>query len=182
MSVQPSERRRLFYALWPDASAARQLQGLQEVLPGRKTHVEDFHLTLAFLGEQPEQALPVLKEILLGLSLPEITCQLDTYGCFSRLKLVWAGMTNPPQSVFEVRRQLLEKLREKSISFPQETSFRPHITLARKVEAVAEWPMAPIPCASFALVLAQSVKALPGSPHYRILASRQCPLQRGSRS
>lgn len=182
MNVQPSGRQRLFYALWPDAEVARELRGLQEVLSGRKTHVEDFHLTLAFLGEQPEEALPALKKILFGLSLPEITCLLDTYGCFSRLKLVWAGMTAPPQSLFDVRRQLLDKLSEESIAFPQEAAFRPHITLARKVEAISEWPMKPIRCAPLSLVLARSVKALPGSPHYRILASRQCPTQSGSHS
>ena len=182
MNVQPSERQRLFFALWPDAAAARELQGLQEVLSGRKTHIEDFHLTLAFLGEQPDEAMPALKEILFGLSLPEIPCLLDTYGCFSRLKLVWAGMSAPPQSLFEVRRQLLGKLGEESIAFPQEAAFRPHITLARKVNGISEWSMKPIRCASLSLVLARSVKAPPGSPHYRILASRQCPSQSGSRS
>lgn len=164
-------RHRLFYALWPDASVAQKLEGLQQGLAGKKTHRDDFHLTLAFLGEQPAQALPVLESVLNGLSRPDMTLVLDRYGCFKRLDLLWAGMSSVPRALLDLQLNLSAALRASGIDFKQETAFRPHITLARKVKTMPEADFSPIVWSAYSLVLARS-ESMPGEGRYRILASR----------
>src|SRR5437667_76833 len=54
----PQQRKlRLFYALWPDAATRAALTRLQLAVRGRNMRPENFHLTLAFLGEQPIRSL-----------------------------------------------------------------------------------------------------------------------------
>lgn len=176
MKRPPSEprgpgRHRLFYALWPDALVAEKLEGLQSGLAGKKTQRQDFHLTLAFLGEQPAQALPVLESVLCGLSRPDMTMVLDRYGCFERLDLLWAGMSSVPQALLDLQLKLSTALRASGVAFRQETAFRPHITLARKVRTMPETDFSPIVWSAYSLVLAQS-ESMPGEGRYRILASR----------
>lgn len=176
MSPTPSEprgpgRHRLFYALWPDALVAERLEGLQAGVAGKKTQRQDFHLTLAFLGEQPAQALPVLESVLNRLSSPDMTLVLDRYGCFKRLDLLWAGMSSVPQALFDLQLSLSMALRASGIAFKQETAFRPHITLARKVKTMPETDFSPIVWSAYSLVLARS-ESMPGEGRYRILASR----------
>lgn len=164
-------RHRLFYALWPDALVAEKLERLQDGLAGKKTHRNDFHLTLAFLGEQPAQALPVLEAVLRDLSRPDMTFVLDRYGCFKHLDLVWAGMSAVPQALFDLQQNLNTALRASGVVFKQEATFRPHITLARKVKTMPETDFSPIVWSAYSLVLAQS-ESVPGAGRYRVLASR----------
>src|SRR5690606_17510992 len=98
---------RLFYALWPDEATAMRLSSLQAPLGGRRTHASDFHLTLAFLGEQPPEALPALYGVLEDLHIPPLTLALDRYGAFARLQIAWAGMSAPPPELMQLRVDLL---------------------------------------------------------------------------
>lgn len=168
---------RFFYGLWPDADTAKHLRQSQHCLPGKKTHPDDFHLTLAFLGEQPKQALPALHTVLQRLSSYDMTCMLDIYGCFKNLDLVWAGMTAPPRALFDLHRELQQALRESGISFRHEAAFRPHITLARKVKTAPRATFPPLAWRPCTLALAQSGGG-PGGGRYRILASRQFSTER----
>lgn len=164
-------RRRLFYALWPDAAVAQKLERLQEGLGDKKTHRNDFHLTLAFLGEQPAESLPVLEAVLRGLPSPEMDLVLNRYGCFKHLNLVWAGMNAVPQALFDLHEGLITALRKSGIVLKQEAVFRPHITLARKVKTMPEANFSPIVWRASSLVLAQS-ENVPGGGRYRILVRR----------
>ena len=169
--LQGSGRHRLFYALWPDAAVAERLEGLQEALEGKKTHRNDFHLTLAFLGEQPAHALPVLEAVLRGLPRPDMMFVLNRYGRFKNLDLAWAGMGVVPQALFDLQKNLSAALQASGIAFKQEAAFRPHITLARKVKTMPEGSFSPIVWSDYSLVLAQS-ESIPGGGRYRVLASR----------
>ena len=52
-------RPNLFYALWPDDAVREELARLQTRLHGRLTRPPNLHLTLAFLGPQPEALQPL---------------------------------------------------------------------------------------------------------------------------
>lgn len=171
MTTTQTVQHRLFYALWPDTAVAEKLQVWQGAISGRKTHLADFHLTLAFLGEQLATMLPDLVAVLPLLPRQGLECVLDTYGHFERLNLVWAGMSAPPQGLFDLQHALRLLLLERGVSLPPERVFRPHITLARKARLGVGLTVSPVPWHARSVVLARSGGGEAGGPRYQVLAS-----------
>lgn len=167
---------RLFYALWPDAQTAKQLAVVQKSLAGRHTHPNDMHLTLAFVGIQPNGNLPVLRAILRDLTLPAVfQLTLTELNSFSNIKVSWAGPAAVPPALDEIWRRLGDALNKHEIWWDKKIPFRPHVTLARKV--AVDWQLLanPINWKANKVVLAGSVPgAIPGGGgKYRILAERE---------
>jgi len=99
-------------------------------LSSKPVPMENFHITLSFLGcihpEQREQ----LDKLLTNLSADSISCQLGELGAFKKAKILYLGIELSPE---------LEALAEKCISINQalnvpqpHSQYRPHITLFRK--------------------------------------------------
>ncbi|MFC5663633.1 RNA 2',3'-cyclic phosphodiesterase [Kitasatospora misakiensis] len=129
---------RLFVAVLPPVEA---LQGLVDAvapvrgLPGadrlRWTAVEGWHLTLAFLGEVPEERVPELAAGLAAVAEvnPVHVLRLAGAGRFGD-RVLWAGVEG---RVWALRR-LAEAVNEATAAVAGETdafSFHPHLTLAR---------------------------------------------------
>lgn len=131
---QQQDKRRLFFALWPDAAMREQLALLQHAVSGRKVQPQNLHLTMAFLGHQPQSLLPALSQLLVNLPLTALTIQIDTYGYFQKQRIVWAGASMPPPSLFELQRALWDAIRQTGIPFQPLNGFKPHISLARDAE------------------------------------------------
>jgi len=161
---------RLFYALWPDPDTARRLGGLQKSVQGRKTHIEDLHLTLAFLGNQPGDRLPLFERILSGLDLPALTLRIDTLGHFPNVGIAWAGMTHAPPALAALQEALVQALRAAGVPLRDGGRFRPHITLARAAGRPAAFEGEPIIWQARTLALAASEAG--GETRYRIVSSR----------
>lgn len=123
---------KLFFALWPDEAARAALARLRPLAPGRPIAPEKLHLTLAFLGQQPSTALPVLLGILGRLAAPELPLRIDCLGYFARPRIAWAGMTRPPAALAALQAALMAEL--EAAGFPPAThgEFKPHVTLARE--------------------------------------------------
>ena len=103
---------------------------------GNYTSEENFHLTLAFIGEYPD-AEPVL-DALSSVSFRPFDITLDGMGRFG--DLWWAGMKDSSPLAAVVRR-IRRALAENGIPFDRKR-FSPHITLIRK--ASGEMPGVPI--------------------------------------
>lgn len=162
---------RLFFALWPDDDVARRLADRQAPLDGgRRTHARDFHLTLAFLGVQPLERLPDLRQVVDQVPFRALQLVLDRYGEFERQKVVWAGMSSVPEALPELRRRLLDMPALAQLSFRREAGFVPHVTLARKTRP----PQAEFEAISWrATRIALAESAGEGAvPRYRLLACR----------
>lgn len=95
---------------------------------------EKMHLTLKFLGDTPENAVPRVRAVLhtLASATPKFSFAVSGLGCFPNFKqprVVWAGLTNTSAL------GQLQKLVEAQIAplgFPTEArSFAPHLTLGR---------------------------------------------------
>ena len=130
---------RLFVALWPSKKALGVLA--EAVRRGRRhdpdlrwTRVEEWHLTLLFLGEVPEDRVPCLTEALesaLG-GHPALDLALDGWGTFpqrgGRASVFWVGVEG--EGLLELAHDLREAAR--SVGVPIESRpFVPHLTLAR---------------------------------------------------
>jgi len=171
MSLDSDRTGRLFFALWPDDQTASLLAQRQAVLDGgRRTHARDFHLTLMFLGTQSATQLPALQAVVDDIDFSAIPLILNTYGEFARQKVVWAGMTNVPTSLLDLRSRLLEMPALFAIPFRREAGFVPHVTLARKVP-VPNAEFEPIHWQARRIALATS-QAEGVVPRYRLLACR----------
>lgn len=165
----PVKSHRLFFAVWPDDATSQELARLQSRVRGRKTHHDDFHITLAFLGERPVDSLPILKEILARLGSIDMTLVLDRLGYFRHNRIAWVGMETPPPALFQLHDRLRRELTGRSIPFSGYGDFRPHITLARNADAPDEEPFAPIAWRARRIALAESLPASEGA-RYRLLA------------
>lgn len=162
---------RLFFALWPDTEVAQQFAKRQAPLEGgRKTHVHDFHLTLAFLGVQPIETLSSLQRTVDEIECHALTLTLDLYGEFPRQKVVWAGLSNVPDGLSQLRKRLLDMPALASLPFRREAGFVPHVTLARKTP-LPQVQFEPIVWRASRIALAESVGGQ-AVPRYRLLACR----------
>ena len=98
----------------------------------RWTDQENYHVTLAFLGEQPPSVIDRLAD--------ELDYELSSYGVDSKIrgvspfpetkpKLI-AAMLQPTDSLLDVHKQVLRATNNTKIAF-EKRRFIPHITLGR---------------------------------------------------
>lgn len=161
---------RLFFALWPDQATRLALTRLQGALGGKPTPVEKLHLTLAFLGQQPDSALPALHRLLDSVPARPLRLELDTYGHFSGPRIAWAGMRDAPPALLALHEALMEKVTALGLLAPDRSAFRPHVTLARNVATAPATPFAPLPWLANEMVLVESSSA---TGRYQVLAARR---------
>ena len=163
--VQPNDgpgaqrQRKLFFALWPDDAARAALAALQAPVAGRLTPPAKLHLTLAFLGHVPADAVPALLAIRDRLAVPPLRLAIDCYGYFARPRIAWAGMTQVPAEMVALHEDLVRQLEASGFSAATHGSFKPHVTLAR--EAKQAPPAAPAASVTWNVDEAMLVESLP---------------------
>jgi len=127
---------RLFVAIELPTVYKAKLKQLQNKLrtvvdPSFFSFSDSFHLTLAFLGEQPAEKVEQIKEALGQFLFSSFDVTLTDVGFFPSeefVKVIWIGVKpKEPLGVLEEQiRTALEPLEYKS-----DKEFHPHITLAR---------------------------------------------------
>lgn len=122
---------RLFIALPLEGETARALSSVQDGfrragVKGNYTKPENFHLTLAFIGEygDPDAVLDAMR----AARFEPVTLRLDGIGAFDGVR--WAGVA-VPDSLFSYVRRLRRELSLAGIPFDGK-KFSPHVTLIRK--------------------------------------------------
>ena len=93
---------------------------------------ESMHVTLKFIGEQPEDALPSIKQSLTEVSATASDIHLQGYGFFPTPKsarVFWVGMEGGPE--LPALASLIDE-QTAAVGIPREDRvFSPHLTLAR---------------------------------------------------
>jgi 2'-5' RNA ligase len=123
---------RAFVAIAMPDPVVNALEAVQEALPvGRAVDPDQFHLTLAFLGEQPLDRLESAHEALEGIALPAFELQLRGLGVFDerRPTALWAGVAEDA-ALRALRSRILSALHGAGLPL-ERRRFRPHVTLAR---------------------------------------------------
>ncbi len=113
-------------------AAADALEAAQAGIPaGRIVPHDNFHVTLAFLGEQPRTVLEDAHDALDGIRLPGFMLRIEGLGMFgaARPRVLFAEVAAEP-GLAQLRRKVLRAVHEAGIDLPRER-FHPHITLAR---------------------------------------------------
>jgi 2'-5' RNA ligase len=131
---------RLFYALWPDVGFAKQLARAAAAVPlageARRVPYDNFHVTLAFIGEVPASQLPALQRIGGTQRAPECAISFDGYEYWSGPQVVAAVARQSPAALIELSSTLHRALSQSGapprVEGPPQP-LRAHVTLARKV-------------------------------------------------
>ncbi|MBP1885629.1 RNA 2',3'-cyclic phosphodiesterase [Sinorhizobium mexicanum] len=123
---------RLFTALEIPRNAAMSLSLLRGGLPGaRWIDVENYHITLRFIGDVDGRTADEIVERLDRIERPEFQLQLTGTGAFGSKKphSVWAGVSNEPE-MFALQAEI-ERICQR-LGLPSDPrKFTPHVTLAR---------------------------------------------------
>lgn len=130
--------KRLFFALWPDAEIRRRLAEVAELLPEascRRTPVENLHLTLVFLGNVPDTAIPALKDGAnrLRLQIPGFELRLERNGWWKHSGVAWLATEHAPPPLLSLVDELRRLSKQAGLSI-EERDYQPHLTLARKLK------------------------------------------------
>lgn len=121
---------RLFVGLRPAETFRAALKGAQDRLraagvEGRYLDPANLHLTLAFIGEWPEDVTPVLPAVTEPFEI-----ELTGPGIFPEAKVLWAGV-KPSAALDRLAGEARDRLAANRIPFDPKP-FNPHITLVRK--------------------------------------------------
>jgi 2'-5' RNA ligase len=121
---------RIFIALQPTLMFQDTLASLQDQLraagvTGRYLTPSNLHMTLAFIGEWPED----VTENLPGVDRP-FALKLSHIGFFPEAKVLWAGVEKS-DALARLAGRVRHSLAEAGIPFDPK-KFNPHITLVRK--------------------------------------------------
>ena len=129
---------RLFLALeLPERSGDKFFASLERVrsasLSGNFTRRENLHLTLVFLGEQPEERLGDVREAMDSIPLSPVTLTIGTLERFrNRDGDTLVRLAEKESNLMTLQASLEEALRRRGFSV-EERAYRPHLTIGRKV-------------------------------------------------
>jgi 2'-5' RNA ligase len=127
---------RVFIALAPPDHAKEELA--RELRPAYDTHpqvrwnrIEDWHITLAFLGELPVGTVPLLRPALADLAADHrpVRLALRGGGSFDD-RVLWSGIDGELDALHELAADVRTTVKNCGVVF-EERPLRPHLTLAR---------------------------------------------------
>ena len=128
---------------WEVASIARHLEAHVD---GRFIPPENYHVTLAFLGDIDERdvglAMDALDAACAAKTAPLLMC--DGLGKFGNANdaTLWLGLA-PTDELAGIAASVREELAARDIAFDQKT-FKPHITIARRA-SIPKATLPPLP-------------------------------------
>ncbi len=157
-----TEHRRFFFALWPDEAQRAVLTALTEPLPaglGRRVAPANLHITLVFLGAVTSAVRGDLEAAAARIAAPSFVLTLDHYGYWRKPQVLWAGGRVAPPELLGLIEQLQRVASACGLSVDGR-SYRPHLTLCRKVRhpprRLPEFAPVTWPVAGFSLVESHS--------------------------
>lgn len=129
-----TKKHRLFFALEPADKVRQEILAVQKRLKGegRMIPAQQFHITLAFLGQQPTEKIPNLCAMASGLHFDPCTLVLDRLGTFGGTRVLWLGATLVPSALQQFHQALLDELRMAEVKFDGK-AWKPHLTLYRRL-------------------------------------------------
>ncbi|MET7607537.1 RNA 2',3'-cyclic phosphodiesterase [Streptomyces avermitilis] len=127
---------RVFIALAPPDPAKKELA--RTLRPAYDTHphmrwnrIEDWHITLAFLGELPAGAVSLLRPPLADLAAdhPPLSLALRGSGTFDD-RVLWSGIDGDLDELHMLAADVRTAVKNCGVAF-EDRPLRPHLTLAR---------------------------------------------------
>jgi RNA 2',3'-cyclic 3'-phosphodiesterase len=179
MSVQ-----RLFFALWPDPEVRAALARADEQLPrrlGRRVAIENYHITLVFLGSVNAEQRPVLEEAAATVNACQFELDLRRFGHWPGPRVIWLAPAHMPPELLSLAYGLRSAAGKCGLQ-PDQRPYEAHMTLRRKVlRPPPRWPVIGTirwRVRRFALVASETNET---GPVYTVLQDWSlCPVHTGS--
>jgi 2'-5' RNA ligase len=132
---------RLFFALWPDETLRDQLHRASNTLtverPARRVPHYNLHMTLHFIGNVFVKQMDCLRQQAHLVKAEAFELSIDRQGHFSKPRVAWLGCREIPTALRELHEQLGQRLQLCDYQ-PEARRYNPHVTVARKIGAVAD--------------------------------------------
>lgn len=162
----------LFFALWP---SERQRELLRDTINPVLTSVEgsfvdrrNWHVTLVYVGTFPEERIPGLMAAVDIIEPVNIRLRFDRLTFWQRPRVACLDVMTIPSELEHLVRSIEQALMPFGYT-PNERTYRPHITAARKARAFAEVRLSravELQWSEFELVESISIR---GGVRYRVL-------------
>jgi len=136
---KPENKKRIFFALWPEDEVREKLiktfnsSGFSKQT-GQKFKPENLHLTLHFLGNVSAQKYTCVMNAAEKLTFNSFELVLNKFDVFQKAKIFYMGMTDTPQGLVVLQSRLGEVLSGCDFQ-PESRIFTPHVTLVRKIKS-----------------------------------------------
>ncbi len=158
--------RRLFFALWPDDRQRERLRDamapLARQVEGRAVPRGNWHVTLVFLGNQPEERIPQFLKVANTVSMGEVRLRFDKLVFWQRPKIACLQTMSIPPTLERLVTTLRNALEPFEIE-PEVGTYRPHITAVRAARSFEPLNVArPLELTFSDFVLVESVSTREG--------------------
>jgi 2'-5' RNA ligase len=144
--------KRLFFALWPDDRQRDRLRDIispmSKTIEGTVTYRGNWHVTLAFVGEFPEEKIPELQLAASKIVVEPFSLRLDRVEFWPRPKVACLVGASVPADLERLVGSLNDVLGEFGVE-PERFNYRPHVTVATRARtfevqrlaqpAISEW-------------------------------------------
>ena len=134
---------RVFVAIDLPDHVREELRILQQGLNiGRRVPAENLHLTLSFLGEQPDEAIVEAHQALSTVHVCAFDLRLAGVGTLGgRMPQVITAEVLQCDDLNDLEKRIVRSLRSAGLTFKKQR-FRPHITLARLQKSSTDYELA----------------------------------------
>lgn len=158
---------RLFFALWPDerlqGELAQRLPPLAAAVGGRAQRPDQWHVTLEFLGAVTSERQPAVWDAADRVVAAPFEVVFDALEHWRHPQVYCLAATRTPAPLAQLVEQLRTGLALMGFA-PETRSYRPHVTLARKVRTAQPGPLPePLRWPADRFVLVRSVTDPAGS-------------------
>ncbi len=162
--------KRLFFALWPDASIRKQcvkiMQGLDNGR-GRTVNPNNLHVTLVFLGHVAAEKELLLKQEAGLICIPRISICFNQISFWKKPGILCLTASEVNQELIVLVDQLTSIAVKLAIRLDDQP-FNPHVTLFRKVNGITPCEFDTIDWQSSSFCLVESNSQL-NNVEYRVL-------------
>ena len=145
-------KRRLFFALWPDDRQRDRLRdhitGVAKTVEGDQVFRGNWHVTTAFIGDCDETLVPFLLNRMNEIRFESFRLRFDRIEYWPRPRIACLAASTVPPELDALVRTLNGVLEDYNLPVEDRT-YRPHITVVRKARpfetqrlaqaAVTEW-------------------------------------------
>jgi len=118
LAPKPDTRKRLFFALWPNAKLQNRI----------------FQQSLVFLGPVSNELQSCLRKKASSIEVSGFDLELSKIGSFNRSQVIWLGPDRISQHLQELQQQLTQVQADCGLQ-PEARPFAPHMTLMRNARS-----------------------------------------------
>ena len=115
-------------------SIAESAEAARAVVPGNYSPKDNYHVTLAFLGEVPDDGTAAIAGVMDELGWKKTKLKIGYYGSFGKGSSILWRKVFADGYLEAYREKLVESLRAKGFRIDGK-AFRPHLTVAREIAA-----------------------------------------------